>query len=162
MTHADILNEFNSHDDRKPLIDCAISGTKGHVGVIFPHVTSNDVVQVQMPEAPYDSLYTRPKLFRHCAVWAQTCMFERRFCRDIQDFQNPQSYMVEIDAIPLDTTGCMQWGLQEFNSRFHGSPSSTNQLPKPLTFDYNDPLHVTFVLTAAKLIAQAMGIVPSR
>lgn len=173
---------------RKPMIDCGISSTKGHVEVVYPHLTTSINSQRDPPlhEAPFDALYKWPRLFRHCVTWAKDLMFHRNFCSDMEFMQKifqPPKYTLPdatdtkfaydlMAGLPRDTEGCMEWALRDFNGRFYRTlirrlqdpapnlfpPSSR---PKPFSFDINDPLHVTYVLTAARLIAQAVGLEPS-
>lgn len=172
---------------RKPLIDCAASGTKGHVDATYPHVTEKPSLKVMhlIGEDEGWGVYAWPFLFERCAIWAQRYVFERYFCSGIAYIRScltqPKDGEVNgaIASIALSAKGCITWGLEEFYQRFHRklidrftecgpydpvpyNVSLKTNMPRTFLFNRDDPLHVTFVLTAASLMAQAVGIEPSK
>ena len=70
-------------------------------------------------------------------------IFETKFDHDIRDL---------ISLFPAD------------HKDSHGQPfwSGPKRCPSPIPFDANDPLHVSFVLNCANLIASTIGIEPVR
>ncbi len=158
-----------------------MSGTRGHVQVIYPHLTTN----VNLANAPArhfppsDRAFLWPYRFDHCLRWAQghVCRLPfselnsvKQYLDPATKYQLPQlmttNYMYEIMAkLPRSFEECIKSAIRDFNALFYSelmrllsNPvpewlTPNQQLPKPFSFNIEDPLHVTYVATLATLIA---------
>lgn len=85
----------------KPLIDSGTLGTKAHVQLIVPKVTScyNDTQDPPEDSVPMCTLHNFPSMIEHCIEWGRD-HFTGYFTAIVQDAQklieNPQSYFVEL------------------------------------------------------------------
>jgi ubiquitin-activating enzyme E1 len=85
----------------KNLIDSGTLGTKAHVQLIVPHVTScyNDTQDPPEDSVPMCTLHNFPAMIEHCIEWGRD-HFTGYFTAIIKDAQqlieNPQSYFIEL------------------------------------------------------------------
>ncbi|XP_025940181.1 ubiquitin-like modifier-activating enzyme 6 isoform X2 [Apteryx rowi] len=138
----------------RPLIDSGTMGTKGHTEVIVPHLTESYNSHRDPPEEeiPFCTLKSFPAAIEHTIQWARD-KFESAFSHKPSLFNKFwQTYLSAeevlqalqlLHSFPLDTRlkdGSLFW-------------QSPKRPPFPVKFEFSNPLHFAFIVSAAKLFA---------
>uniref|UniRef100_A0A8V0XE73 E1 ubiquitin-activating enzyme n=1 Tax=Gallus gallus TaxID=9031 RepID=A0A8V0XE73_CHICK len=138
----------------RPLIDSGTMGTKGHTEVVVPHLTESYNSHRDPPEEeiPFCTLKSFPAAIEHTIQWARDkfeSLFSHKpslFNKFWQTYPSAEEVLQALQLLhsfPLDTRlkdGSLFW-------------QSPKRPPFPVKFDFNDPLHYDFIVSAAKLFA---------
>ncbi|KAJ7398933.1 Ubiquitin-like modifier-activating enzyme 6 [Pitangus sulphuratus] len=151
----------------RPLIDSGTMGTKGHTEVIVPHLTESY-------NSHFESSFShKPSLFNK--FW-QTYPTAEEVLQRIKSGESLEGCFHVIKTLsrrPRSWTQCVELARVKFEKYFshkalqllHSFPLDTRlkdgslfwQSPKrppfPVKFEFNDPLHYGFIVSAAKLFA---------
>uniref|UniRef100_A0A8C2Y5N8 E1 ubiquitin-activating enzyme n=1 Tax=Coturnix japonica TaxID=93934 RepID=A0A8C2Y5N8_COTJA len=138
----------------RPLLDSGTMGTKGHTEVVVPHLTESYNSHRDPPEEeiPFCTLKSFPAAIEHTIQWARDkfeSLFSHKpslFNKFWQTYPSAEEVLQALQLLhsfPLDTRlkdGSLFW-------------QSPKRPPFPVKFDFNDPLHYDFIVSAAKLFA---------
>ncbi|XP_062430412.1 ubiquitin-like modifier-activating enzyme 6 isoform X2 [Rhea pennata] len=138
----------------RPLIDSGTMGTKGHTEVIVPHLTESYNSHRDPPEEeiPFCTLKSFPAAIEHTIQWArdkfESTFFHKpslfnKFWQAYTSAEEVLQALQLLHSFPLDTRlkdGSLFW-------------QSPKRPPFPVKFEFSNPLHYAFIVSAAKLFA---------
>ncbi|GAB5034262.1 ubiquitin-activating enzyme e1 1 [Nannochloropsis oceanica] len=124
------------------MLESGTLGTKGNTQVVVPHLTENYGATRDPPEKsiPVCTLKNFPNQIEHTVQWARD-WFEGVFK------QAPDDVNAYLSNPEVTSTGTPFW-------------TGPKRPPTPLTFDINNPLHLSFVTSVATLRASLYGLPP--
>ncbi|RXN04728.1 ubiquitin-like modifier-activating enzyme 6 [Labeo rohita] len=167
--------DSRSVSNQKALLDSGTMGTKGHTEIIVPYLTESYNSHRDPPEEeiPFCTLKSFPAVIEHTIQWARD-----KSMMGGESMDGAFQAIKLLSRRPTHWDHCLTLARLKFDKYFkrkalqllHSFPLDTRlkdgslfwqspkRPPSPIEFDLNDPLHFSFVVSAARLFSEIYNI----